>query len=173
MRGYFSVFRMRLRMELQYRGAMIGGILCQMFFGIVLVALYRALYAGKPQTMPIEYVTTYVWLQQALFRMLVATDSDLLDKIRSGNISYDLCRPVNMYWFYYSRIAAQKLMGSIMRGVPMLVFAALLPKGWGIVLPASDSVTASCYRQRVLYQGSAVSYKRYLLTLVHSVLVQQ
>ncbi|MBR6358638.1 MAG: ABC-2 family transporter protein [Lachnospiraceae bacterium] len=137
MRGYFSVFRMRLRMELQYRGAMIGGILCQMFFGIVLVALYRALYAGKPQALPIEAVTTYVWLQQAFFRMLVSTDPDLLDKIRSGNISYDLCRPVNIYWFYYSRIAAQKLMGSLMRGIPMLVFAFLLPKGWGLSLPAS------------------------------------
>ncbi len=128
---------MRLRMELQYRGAMIGGILCQMFFGIVLVALYRALYAGKPQALPIEAVTTYVWLQQAFFRMLVSTDPDLLDKIRSGNISYDLCRPVNIYWFYYSRIAAQKLMGSLMRGIPMLVFAFLLPKGWGLSLPAS------------------------------------
>ena len=137
MRAYFSVFRMRLRMELQYRGAMIGGIFCQIFFGLVLVALYRALYAGKPQPIPIEHVTTYVWLQQALFRMLIATDPDLFDKIRSGNMSYDMCRPVNMYWFYYARIAAQKLMGSMMRGIPMLIFAALLPKGWGIVLPSS------------------------------------
>ena len=43
-------------MELQYRGAMIGGIVCQMFFGIILVALYRALYNSKPQTLPIESV---------------------------------------------------------------------------------------------------------------------
>ena len=137
MRAYLSVFRMRLRMELQYRGAMIGGILCQIFFGLVLVALYRALYAGKPQSIPIEHVTTYVWLQQSFFRMLLSTDPDLLDKIRSGNISYDMCRPVNMYWFYYMRIAAQKLMGSLMRGIPMMIVAFLLPKGWGITLPAS------------------------------------
>ena len=137
MRAYLSVFRMRLRMETQYRGAMIGGILCQMFFGLVLVALYRALYAGKPQTLPIEHVTPYVWLQQAFFRMLLSSDPDLLDKIRSGDISYDYCRPLNMYWFYYARIAAQKLMGSLMRGIPMLVVAALLPKGWGLILPAS------------------------------------
>ena len=51
MRAYFSVFRMRLRMETQYRGAAIGGIACQIFFGLILVALYRALYAGKPQDM--------------------------------------------------------------------------------------------------------------------------
>ena len=137
MRGYLSVFKMRLRMELQYRGAMIGGILCQIFFGIILVALYRALYEGKPQSIPFESVATYVWLQQAFFRMMLSSDSDLLDKIRSGDISYDLCRPVNMYGFYYARIAAQKLMGSLMRAVPMLIFAFLLPKGWGMSLPAS------------------------------------
>ena len=137
MKAYLVVFRMRLQMELQYRGAMVGGILCQMFFGLVLTALYRALYAGHPQSIPIEHVVSYVWLQQAFFRMLLSTDPDLLDKIRSGNISYDMCRPVNMYWFYYARIAAQKLMGSLMRGIPMLVVAFLLPKGWGLVLPDS------------------------------------
>lgn len=137
MRAYFSVFKMRLRMELQYRGAMIGGILCQMFFGIVLVAVYRALYESKPQTIPFESVATYVWLQQAFFRMMLASDADLLDKIRSGDISYDMCRPVNMYGFYYARIMAQKLMGSLMRATPMLILAALLPKGWCVSSPSS------------------------------------
>ncbi|SFB99804.1 ABC transporter permease [Butyrivibrio sp. YAB3001] len=135
--SYFTVFKMRLRMELQYRGAMIGGILCQMFFGLILVALYRALYAGKPQSVPIENVAIYVWLQQAFFRMMLASDSELVDKIRSGDISYDLCRPVNMYGFYYARIMAQKLMGSLMRAVPMLVMAFVLPRGWGVSLPES------------------------------------
>ena len=137
--AYFTVLKMRLRMELQYRGAMIGGILCQMFFGLILVALYRALYDSKPQSLPIESVATYVWLQQAFFRMMLASDSDLVDKIRSGDISYDLCRPVNMYGFYYARIMAQKLMGSLMRAVPMLVMAFILPRGWGICLPKSPA----------------------------------
>ena len=108
-----------------------------MFFGLILVALYRALYAGKPQSIPIESVATYVWLQQAFFRMMLASDSELVDKIRSGDIAYDMCRPVDMYGFYYARIMAQKLMGSLLRAVPMLIFAALLPEGWGISLPAS------------------------------------
>ncbi len=144
MRAYLSVFRMRLRMELQYRGAMIGGIVCQMFFGLILVALYRALYAGKPQSVPIESVSTYVWLQQAFFRMMVASDNELLDKIRSGDISYDLCRPVHMYSFYYARIAAQKLMGSLMRGIPMMIVAFCLPRGWGMVPPASALGFLAC-----------------------------
>ncbi|MBR6165528.1 MAG: ABC-2 family transporter protein [Clostridia bacterium] len=137
MKAYLSVFRMRFRLETHYRGAALGGIACQVFFGLILVALYRALYAGKPQSMPLSHVTTYVWLQQAFFRMLLASDADLMDKIRSGGIAYDLCRPLHLYGFYYVRIMAQKLMGSLLRAGPMLLFAALLPEGWGIALPAS------------------------------------
>ena len=137
MKAYFSVFRMRWRMELQYRGAVVGGIICQVFFGLILIALYRALYQTRPQPMPLASVTTYVWLQQAFFRMLLASDGDLLDKIRTGSIAYDLCRPLQLYGYYYVRIMAQKLVGSLMRAAPMLVFASLLPKGWGIEAPVS------------------------------------
>ena len=137
MKAYLSVFRMRWRMELQYRGAVVGGIICQVFFGLILIALYRALYQTRPQPMPLASVTTYVWLQQAFFRMLLASDGDLLDKIRTGSIAYDLCRPLQLYGYYYVRIMAQKLVGSLMRAMPMLVFAALLPAGWGIHTPVS------------------------------------
>ena len=137
MKAYLSVFGMRLRLETQYRGAVLGGVACQVFFGLILVAVYRALYFGKPQSMSLSHITTYVWLQQAFFRMLLASDADLMDKIRTGGIVYDLCRPLHLYGFYYARIMAQKLMGSLLRAVPMLIFAALLPEGWGISLPAS------------------------------------
>lgn len=137
MKAYLSVFRMRWKMELQYRGAVIGGIVCQMFFGLILVSLYRALYAGKPQALPIEAVASYVWLQQAFFRMQLSSDSELMDKIRTGSIAYDLCRPLDLYGYYYARILAQKLLGSLLRAGPMLLFAFLLPRGVGITAPVS------------------------------------
>ena len=144
MKTYLSIFRMRRNMELQYRGAVLGGIVCQAFFGLILVALYRALYAGKPQAMPLSHVVNYVWLQQAFFRMLLASDPELLDKIRTGSIAYDLCRPLNLYGYYYARICAQKLTGSLLRAAPMLVVAAVLPEGWGLTLPASPAGFAWC-----------------------------
>ena len=139
MRAYLSAFRMRGKLELQYRGAVLGGVICQVFFGLILVAVYRAMYAGKPQSIPLSHITSYVWLQQAFFRMLLASDPELLDKIRTGAIAYDLCRPLNLYGFYYVRIMAQKMMGSLLRAVPMLVFAVLLPEGWGLLPPASPA----------------------------------
>lgn len=137
MKAYFSTFRMRWKMETQYRGAVLGGVLCQMFFGLILTCLYRALYQSKPQAMPLSAVVTYVWLQQAFFRMLLSSDGDLADKIRTGSIAYDLCRPVQLYGFYYVRIMAQKFVGSMMRAAPMLVFAALLPQDLRLIAPAS------------------------------------
>lgn len=139
MKALISVFRLRLREELQYRGAVIGGVLCQTFFGLILISVYRALYETRPQTLPLQDVVTYVWLQQAFFRMLVAFDGELNDKIKTGGFAYDLCRPLDTYGYYFSRGAAQKLMGSILRSVPMLIIAILLPEGWGIGAPASVS----------------------------------
>ena len=137
MRKYFSTFLMRWKMETQYRGAALGGIICQMVFGLILISVYRALYMGSPQSMPLSAIVTYVWLQQAFFRMLLSSDNDLMDKIRTGGIAYEMCRPVSLYGYYYARIMAMKLMGSLLRAVPMLVLASLLPQGWGIGAPAS------------------------------------
>lgn len=139
MRACLSAFRMRVKLEMQYRGAVLGGVICQIFFGLILVAIYRAMYAGKPQAIPLSHITGYVWLQQAFFRMLLASDPELLDKIRTGAIAYDLCRPLNLYGFYYVRIMAQKMTGSLLRAALMLVFAFLLPEGWGLPLPASPA----------------------------------
>ena len=137
-------------METQYRGAVLGGLICQVFFGLVLVAIYRAMYAGKPQVMPLSHVTTYVWLQQAFFRMVVASDPELMDKIRTGAIAYDLCRPLHLYGYYYTRILAQKLTGSVLRAMPMLVIAALLPEGWGMCLPASFPALLTAFLALIL-----------------------
>lgn len=137
MKAILSVFRLRVREELQYRGAVIGGIICQAFFGLILVSVYRALYETRPQALPLQHVVNYVWLQQAFFRMMLGFDGELNEKIRTGSFAYDLCRPLEVYWYYYARNMAIKLVGSVMRSVPMLALALLLPEGWGLRAPAS------------------------------------
>lgn len=136
-KAYYSVFRMRFKMETQYRAAALGGVACQTFFGLILIALYRALYAGKPQSVPLESVVTYVWLQQAFFLLTTSTDGELTDNIRTGAIAYDLCRPVHWYAYYYLRALAQKIVGTALRAIPMMCVAILLPAGWRVGAPAS------------------------------------
>ncbi len=137
MRALLSVFKMRFKLETQYRGAALGGILCQMFFGLILIALYTALYRARGQNVPLAGVVTYVWLQQALFRLLLSGDSELAQTINTGGMAYEMCRPVSLYGYYSARVAALKLVGSAMRAVPMVVFALLLPEGWRLSAPVS------------------------------------
>lgn len=137
MKALLSVFRMRLKLETQYRGAALGGIVCQIFFGLILIALYTALYAARGQRVPLSGVVTYVWLQQALFRLLLSSDSELAQTINTGGMAYEMCRPVSLYGFYYARIAAMKLVGSAMRAAPMVLIAALLPAGYRLSAPVS------------------------------------
>lgn len=136
LRPYLSVFVMRFRIETQYRGAALGGIITQLFFGLMLVALYKALYENAPQSIPLAQTVTYVWLQQSCFRMLLSTDTELMQSVRTGGIGYEMCRPLSPYGFYYARALAQKLVGSALRAGPMVLCAALLPSPWGISAPA-------------------------------------
>lgn len=136
MRPYFTAFRLRALLETQYRGAALGGIVTQMAFGLALIFLYQALYAsGRDTSVPFSQVITYVWLQQAFFRALLGSDPALGEAIMTGGIAYELCRPVNTYFYWYLRTLAQKFIGSMMRAIPMFVFAAILPSPLTIAPP--------------------------------------
>lgn len=110
----------------------------QVFFALVYIALYHALYAsGGAQETPLEEVVTYVWLQQMAFRALLSADGELNERVLSGGIAYDLCRPVDPWGWWFSRAVAQKLVGMLMRGAPMVLLQFLMPAGYRMALPSS------------------------------------
>ena len=138
LRPYLSAFRVRALLETQYRGAALGGLVTQVFFALVYIALYHALYAsGGAQETPLEEVVTYVWLQQMAFRALLSADGELNERVLSGGIAYDLCRPVDPWGWWFSRAVAQKLVGMLMRGAPMVLLQFLMPAGYRMALPSS------------------------------------
>ena len=138
MKPYLSTFRLRAVLETTYRGAALGGLVTQVFFGLVLIYLYEALYAmGAPQGIPLRDMITYVWLQQMFFRALLSTDGELNEQVMTGAIAYSLCRPVDQYAWWLSRSLAQKLVGSLMRMGPMIAVQFILPESIRMTLPAS------------------------------------
>lgn len=136
MRAYISAFRIRVKLELQYRAAALGGLVTQVFFGLIAIYLYRALYGANADPALLSATATYVWIQQAFFRMVLGGDAALTDAILKGDFVYQIVRPVDQYSYWFSRILAQKSTGSLMRALPMLLFAALLPNGLGLSAPA-------------------------------------
>ena len=149
LRPYMTSFRIRALLETQYRGAALGGLVTQVFFGMVYVCLYTALYAGNdPQAL--RDTITYVWLQQMFFRALFTSDSELQNQILSGSLAYTLCRPVDQHLYWLSRNLAHQLVGSGMRAVPMLLVQLILPPELRMSLPASPAALAQFLLSLVL-----------------------
>lgn len=137
MKTYWAAFLMRAKMEAQYRAAALSGLATQLFFGLILVYLYRALYGAGADLATLASTATYVWIQQAFFRMVCADDNTLTAAIIKGDMAYQLVRPVDQYNFWFARNLAMKLVGALMRANPLLLIAALLPTGVGLSAPAS------------------------------------
>ncbi len=141
MKKYLSFFRLRFIMGLQYRTAAAAGIVTQFFWGAMEILAFRAFYEADAAAfpMPFEAVVTYVWLQQAFLAMFAAwgMEGEIFDVIRNGNIAYELCRPVGIYQMWFARSAANRVSRALLRCVPILAVASLLPYGLG--LPASPA----------------------------------
>ena len=134
LRPYMTVFRLRALMETQYRAAALGGLVTQVFFGLVYIFLYTTLYAGESPEM-LRDTITYVWLQQMFFRMMFSTDGELTNLIMNGGIAYMLVRPVDQHRFWVCRDVGGRLVGAMMRLIPMVAIQFLLPKELRISLP--------------------------------------
>ncbi|BBB89675.1 MAG TPA: hypothetical protein PKA28_13985 [Methylomusa anaerophila] len=141
MKAYFSVFRMRLINSMQYRVAALAGVATQFFFGFMFTMIYEAFYLNAAETPPIalDQLVAYVWLQQAflVFIMLWVRDNEIFSLITGGNIAYELCRPCGLYGFWYAKLIAQRLSGALLRCVPILIAAFLMPEPYQLSLPAN------------------------------------
>jgi ABC-2 type transport system permease protein len=137
MRGYAAVVSARFRTLLQYRAAALAGVGTQTVFGLIRIMVLGAFYAVStgPQPMTYPQVVTYVWLGQALLVLVPWNyDRDVVQMIRSGNVAYELLRPLNLYGLWYSRALAMRTAPTLLRAVPMFIIAGLF---FGLQPPAS------------------------------------
>ena len=134
MKKYISYFRMWLVMGLQYRAAAFGGVVTQFFWGFMEIAAMHAFMESDPSAYPMtmEATCSYIWFQQAFIAMLSARifDGEILESVRSGNIAYELCRPVRIYDLWFFRSTASRLSGAGLRCLPILLVAVFLPKSY-------------------------------------------
>lgn len=138
MKSYLSFFKLRFSVGLQYRFAAIAGVLTQIFWGFMLIMIYEAYYRAGIET-PMEWsqLVSYVWIGQSLFAFtyLGYKDKDIIESLVTGQVSYELVRPSNLYWFWYIKLAAGKLASSVLRFIPMITFASLIPGEYGLSAP--------------------------------------
>jgi ABC-2 type transport system permease protein len=166
-RPYLAILSARFRMLLQYRAAAAGGLVTQISFGLMLLGIYEAFYRStdRPQPMAFAEVVSYVWLGQALLAMLPwNVDAEVRAMIRSGAVAYELCRPVDLYGLWYARSIAWRTAPTLLRAVPLCVFAAVvLPlvglEEWRLAAPPSMAAAGAFAAALAcaLLLGSAIS----------------
>ncbi len=141
MKKYFSFFRLRFTLGLQYRVAALAGIATQFAWGFMEVMIFAAFYRGDKNAFPMSLSATcsYIWLGQG-FLAFFATwmmDNEIFDSILKGNIAYELCRPIDIYNIWFSKSVAVRLSRAMLRCFPILLVAAFLPDPYGLAKPES------------------------------------
>lgn len=140
-RTYFSFFRMRFLALLQYRAAAIAGMTTNWVFGMMRVMVMLAFYASANRGQPIslEQSISYIWLGQLMLGMLPWTqEKEIMNSVVSGQVAYELTRPVDLYAMWFARTVAYRTAPTLMRAVPMyFICRFLLPDGYGLSAPTA------------------------------------
>lgn len=139
MNAYFAILKGRLIALFQYRSAALAGLGTQVFWGIVKVMIIEAFYAqaNAQEPLTLSQAITYIWLGQALLQLLPWNiDKEIELQIRTGNVAYELVRPLDLYGLWFARSLAMRLTPTLMRFIPLFLIAGLFfdlhtPVSWG------------------------------------------
>ena len=141
MKAYISYFKLKFISGLQYRSSAIAGMCTQFFFGIIYIMVFVAFYesGSKTQVMALNEVITYLWLNQAFFGIVNQRyrDTDIINLIKTGNLSYELARPKDIYFMWYFKILGERLAATFLRSIPLLLVVIFLPKPYNLGAPSS------------------------------------
>jgi len=143
LKPYVALTGARFRVLLQYRAAALAGFGTQLFWGLIRVMIFEAFYRSTtvPQPMSYPQTVTYLWLIQAMLLLIPwSIDGELRAMIRSGGVAYELLRPADLYWFWYSRALAGRIAPVMLRCIPLFVIAGLF---LGLQPPASVAAAAA------------------------------
>ena len=137
MKAYRAILVSKILSLLEYRTAAIAGVGTQLFFGLVRVMIYDGFYRSSSIAQPLNatQVITYIWLGQAMLMLvLFDVDKDVAMMIRNGNVAYEMTRPIDLYFTWYTRALSGRAAPLLMRSIPIFIIAGLF---LGLRMPAS------------------------------------
>lgn len=150
MKAYFSILRQQMIGQMQYRAGFWAGISTHIFWGVaraaILVAFY--LYGQGEADITMRQAVSMVWLQQ-LAGVLVPgwntnADAALYNQLRTGDVAYELLRPLDAYTHWYVRSIAGRIGTFLLELVPILGIGLLVPEPWGLGAPVSPLHALAC-----------------------------
>lgn len=141
MNGYLAILKIRMKVLFQYRAASIAGVLTQLFWGMIQVMIFQAFYhqASVPEPLSLDQAVSFIWIGQALLQLLPwSLDKEIERQVKSGNVAYELIRPLNLYGLWLMRSLAMRLIPTLMRCAPIFILG-----GWLLGLKAPVSWEAA------------------------------
>ena len=140
MKQYLSLFKIRFINGLQYRAAALAGLSTQFAWGFMEILAFAAFYRANPAAFPMEFshLVSYIWIQQAFLALFMpwGTGGNAVETIVSGNIAYDLARPMDIYNRWFFEAIADRISRAALRCAPILIVAFLLPPPFRMTLPS-------------------------------------
>ncbi len=120
---YAAVATRSFRRYSTYSAATLAGIFTNCVFGVIICYVYLALWDEQPHAggYTATDAVTYVWLGQAMIMTVMVwgggATADLADRIRSGDVSIDLYRPVPLIGWYVAQDLGRAAYHLLTRGV--------------------------------------------------------
>lgn len=136
MQLYLTVAIKAFRRATAYRSSYVAGILTNAFFGALICAVYRAVYAagGTVAGYAEGDLISYSWATQSLISIGAAwiTSTEIAMSVRTGDVITDLTRPWSFFLYWLSRSLGERLFNLLFRGsitylIGVLYFDARVP----------------------------------------------
>ncbi len=134
---YWRVAVKSFQKSLTYRAANLAGIATNMFFGVIYIFIYQALYAGRGEVagFTLADTITYAIIAQSLLSAMSAFgNNDLSIAVVKGTIAVDLSRPVDFYLYWAAVDLGRAAYYVLFRSIPVYLLGAL---AFGVILPPS------------------------------------
>lgn len=125
MRAYLAILKSRSLVLFQYKAAAIIGLFTQFFWGLLKVLILSAFFINASSP-PISFIQAknFVWIGQAFLLLLPWNiDKEIEDQIKKGNVVYELIFPMDLYWYWFSRSLAMRLIPTLWRAIPLFLLA--------------------------------------------------
>jgi ABC-2 type transport system permease protein len=137
-RVYWRLLVAGFRRQSAYRLAALGGLVANVTFGLLKVALLFATVraaGGELHGYDTASMSTYVWLSQGMLGSVnLSGRTDLALRVKSGQVAVDFLRPVDLQAATLATETGAALFALIPRGLPSVLLGAVTV---GILLPAN------------------------------------
>jgi ABC-2 type transport system permease protein len=138
MRVYWRLLMAGFRRQSAYRLAALGGLVANLTFGLLKVAILFATVraaGGQLHGYDTASMSTYVWLSQGMLGSVNLTGrTDLALRVKDGQVAVDFLRPVDLQAATIANETGRALFALLPRGLPSVLIGAVVV---GMQMPTS------------------------------------